>query len=550
MKRGLITIVLAVLIVFSSLPLMSKTALNSIKFTEDEVQRTIQLIEYRTTTKSNVEFIISNLGWSAHKDSSGVGLPGCTWPRGSQNSYIYGQGICFAAKKIVGVDTNKLYHISYNPNNGKCWVVSGRIEDGNNMLFSKREKYQVYFSDEFDIVTGEPIDPNQSISWPLWKQDNSDLGKLGQFIYDDQERDLTTYSNGPAIISSQDAHCVFKDTDLSRYENSQDSLTNAGYPLKIQYEQTAYLFDDEAYKDMVILRYKIINMSTDSLRDCWFGMISDNDLKVIGPDSGQVNDVAVPYNADRTLNLSITWSYTNKGELGKGFGYIGNSLLESPAVDQNGNIRKDKSFYPPEEQLGLKTSILFNISADANIIKDLYNSLSSERRSINIENEDLRLLQSTGPFNMNPNDTAICAFMINFASPDDGGEATGLPSDIKTLITNVRNGRDLYYNKHLITKVEDDYKISGRPEINKLYPNPADNYLNLEVNMPNDGNAGIVLLDLIGNRIGSYNVLCQSGANGFSIPTTDFPSGTYILEISNLGNPVGNVCTKLFSILK
>jgi hypothetical protein len=550
MKRGLITIVFAVLFIFSSLQIISKTATNSPKYTQEEIQRVIQLIEYRTTTKSNVEYIISNLGMVAHRDSSGTGLPGCTWPRGSQNSYIYGQGICFGAKKAVGADTNKLFHISYNPNNGKCWLVSGRIEDGTTMLFSKRTKYQVYFSDEFDKVTGEPLDPNESMNWPIWKRDNTDLGKLGLFVFDEQERDITTYSTGPAIISNQDVSCVFKDTDLTKYENSQDSLTKAGYPLKIQYEQTTYLFDDEAYKDMVILKYKIINMSTDSLRDCWFGMVSDNDLKVLGPDSGQVNDDARFYSEDQSLNLAITWTETNKGELGKGFGYIGNSLLESPAVDQNGYIRKDKSFYTPAEQLGLKTLKLFPLESDTIIFNHLYDNLSSDNKSFMIENDDIRVLLATGPFHLNPNDTAICAFMINFANTVSGGEADGSTNDVGNLITNVRSGRDLYYNKHLITKVEDDSQIPGKFAINKLYPNPADNNINTEIKIPNDGIARIDILDLIGNRVGSYNVLCQGGINSFSINTMNFSSGTYFLKISNLSDASQGVCTKVFSILK
>src|SRR3989339_36350 len=249
------------------------------------------------------------------------------------------------------------------------------------------------------------------------------------------------------MISSQDINCVFKDTKLSVYEGSQQALEAQGHPLTIQYELTTYLFDDEAYKDMVILRYKIINMSTDSLRDCWFGMVSDNE-----------------------------------------------------------------SFF--------------------------------------IENEDIRVLMATGPFHLNPNDTAICAFMLNFANTVSGGEADGSNPDVANLLTSVNNGRDLYYNKHLITKIEDGNQTNQNLSINKLYPNPADNYLNIEFNIPNDGSAVIDILDLIGNRIGSFTVLCQSRANSFSINTMNFQSGTYFLKINNLRDASQSVCTKVFSILK
>ncbi|MBI5324812.1 MAG: T9SS type A sorting domain-containing protein [Ignavibacteriae bacterium] len=370
---------------------------------------------------------------------------------------------------------------------------------------------------------------------------------LGIMVLNEEDRDLTTYPNGPAIISSQDVHCVYKDTDLQLYNgHSQQNLTDSGYPMRIQYEQTAYLYDNELYKDMVILRYKLINMSTDTLRDCWIGMISDNDLKISGPDSGQVNDVAKRYAVDESLNLCITWSDINKGEAGKGFGYLGNSLLESPAVDQNGNIRKDKSFFAPEEQLGLKTTKLFNISEDATILQNLYYQLSSGKHSINIENEDLRLLQSTGPFNMNPNDTAVCAYMINFANTVSGDEATGSLTDIQNLITNVINGRDLYYNKRLISGIEEGNKIPGEFNITNIYPNPADSKVNIEFNVSNDGKVNVELLDVLGNRLNGVNKDCDSGLNQITINTNELPSGNYIIKINNSGTSL----TRLLSVLK
>jgi hypothetical protein len=291
-------------------------------------------------------------------------------------------------------------------------------------------------------------------------------------------------------------------------------------------------------------------MSSDSLRDCWFGMVADNDLKVLGPDSGQVNDNALFYFADQTLNLAYTWSETNKGELGKGFGYIGHSLLESPAVNQNGYIRKDKQFYTPTEQLGLKTLKLFPLESDTIIFNHLYDNLSSENKSFSIENEDIRVLLSTGPFHLNPNDTAICAFMINFANTVSGGEADGSSTDAANLISNVLNGRDLYYNKHLITKIEDENNTKQYLSINKLYPNPADDNINVEISIPNDGNVRIEIIDLLGNNIASYNLRSNVGVNNYAINIIDLQSGSYILKITNNGNASQSVCSMVFSILK
>jgi hypothetical protein len=505
------------------------------------------MIDYRESTKSNVDIFFSNIGKTGQRDSSGTSIPGCIWPRGSQNTYIFGQGICFAAKKYHNGDTNKLYHLSYNPNNSNCWTVAGRIEDGTGMLFNKREKYQVYFSDDFDKSTGEPLDPNSSVSWPLWKKDNSEIGKFGVFVFDENTRDNTNYPLGPAFISSQDIHCVFKDTDLSLYGGkSQDSLTKAGYPLKIQYEMTAYLFDNDAYKDMAILRYKIINLSSDTLHECWLGMISDNDLKASFStlDSGQLNDAAKRYNRDPSLNLSVTWTGTDRGELGKGFGYLGMSFLETPSVDQSGFLRKDKPFYTPDEQLNMKTLILFPIDDDTMIINHLYDNLSSEQMDINLDQVDLRLLLGTGPFNMLPSDTAIAAFMLNFASPAIGVEADGSDTDLKNLIDKVHAGRDFYYNQHLINSVNESYIKNFN--IVQVYPNPSDDFTNVTFSLPNEGLVSFELFNSIGQLVESNDKLCSFGVNNVYLNLSNLPSGAYIFRIGF----AGEYETKMITVVK
>ncbi len=545
MNRGLITVFISIIIVFSWTQLNASAKYNKPRKSGDDLQRIIQMIDYRETTRGNIDMYFSNIGKTAQRDSSGTSMPGCFWPRGSQNSYIFGQGICFAAKKVYNGDTSKLFHLAYNPNTSKCWTIAGRIEDGANMLFTKREKYQVYFSDDFDKVTGEPLDPNSTISWPLWKKDNSASGYFGVFVFDENTRDNTNYPLGPDIISSQDIHCVFKDTDLSYYEHSQDSLTKAGYPLNIQYEMTAYFFDDDAYKDMAILRYKIINMSQDTLHDSWFGMVSDNDVKVAGADStGQTNDVAMRYINDPSLNLSVTYTYTDKGEEGKGFGYFGLSMLETPAVDNNGYLRKDKPSFTPGEQLNMKTFLLFPIGRDTSILNNLYDNISSEKLDINLDEGDLRLLLGTGPFNMLPSDTTVVAFMLNFASPANGGEADGSVADMKNLIDKVRAGRDFYYNQHLINNVNET--VNGNFSFIKIYPNPSSDFANVSFNIPSEGHVSFQLLNTIGQTVESLEKVCNPGVNNFYLNLADLTPGVYILKLGYMGLNK----TQIFTVLK
>jgi hypothetical protein len=157
---------------------------------------------------------------------------------------------------------------------------------------------------------------------------------------------------------------------------------------------------------------------------------------------------------------------------------------------------------------------------------------------------------STGPFRLNPNDTAICAFMINFANPAGGGEADGSNTDAADLIANVRNGRDLYYNRHLYSKTDEETFTYPDLEINKLYPNPAGNHINVEINIPNDGYFGIEIMDLIGNKIAVYSFSANTGIHNYTVKTADLQSGTYILKISSYGMTSQNMVSKIFSVLK
>ena len=90
---------------------------------------------------SRIEFFSTNYGIIGLDVANGVG--GGKWPRGSNNQYIFGGGIWFAAKKLNPIgDTVKLCAISYNPNSGGSWMVPGSIEDQDLVNDGSREKYR------------------------------------------------------------------------------------------------------------------------------------------------------------------------------------------------------------------------------------------------------------------------------------------------------------------------------------------------------------------------------------------------------------------------
>lgn len=374
---GLVAMVMATLIApmgASALPANWKPNKDA---KEDQLQRTVKIYDVRKNTVSNIQFYTSNYGIFGLDVERNTG--GGYWPRGSANQYIFGGGIWFGAKKWAVSDSGvpflrKYCVVSYDPNQGGSWMVPGRIEkyDGTssdvvdetgNML------YRTYLSTDFNKSTGEPNDQTETYNWPIWDTQPLDSGYrlsydryFGRFVNNPTMRNTTSYPKGPAFISQEDIFASFKDTDLSKYKIGPSVAKKRGYPLRLQMEQMIYSWGFGNYKDFVFIKYDIINMSEDSLRECWMSPMMDVDVaRAPYTSAGATNDRVKYYKPSGwdsdplykdTLNLAMQWTMNTQGEDGKGFGYLGYDFLESPAtyiamgdtvVEENG-VQKTKSW--------------------------------------------------------------------------------------------------------------------------------------------------------------------------------------------------------------
>ncbi|MFA6569925.1 MAG: T9SS type A sorting domain-containing protein [Bacteroidota bacterium] len=532
--------------------LTAATSPKSQKAVSDGLQRVIMAIETRGNTLGNVTFKIANAGNNAGDGQGARTHGGCIWPVNSGRAYIYGQGLGFAAKKRVGDKVNKLTTLSYNPNNGYSNHVPGRIEEGDSYSWDPvlREKYQVYISTEFDKTTGQSKDTTVTVQkWPIWKVADGQTDKFGVYNLITEERDLANYPKGPAMVADEQLHTVFKDTEIAKYLGDRDEMKRLGYPMRLQYEESVFYWNTEQYKDIVIIYYKVINMSTDTLNDCYLAPLSDNDIiDSVATDTAQVsNDIAKYYSTDTTLNLGYTWTNTDKGEAGKHFGYVGISLLMTPAVKQDGFLRSDKNIYQPDEQLGLKTFELFPIESDTIVLGDLYGYITSGKKAASILPSDIRLLYSTGPFNMLPGDTAKLFVMLNFATPSKGGEADGTDEDVVGLVNQVKLGRSFFYDEILTKIVEQETINKGNFSINSVYPNPAVSNVNIDFNKLISGYTNVEIINLMGQKIFSGNYyISDNGTNSLTLNIETIAQGAYVLKITNKGQ----ISTKMFSILR
>jgi hypothetical protein len=510
---------------------------------------------YTYTTKSMVHFPLNNDGIialnSGHLNSFNDSIK-VQWPRNSENQYIFGGGLWFGAKKW-NADTNKyskLVSIGYNPNSGRSWFIPGSINDGDLLLSGTEKKYRIYRSSDFNETTGVPHITSDGPSWPLWKTDYGTPYHYGTTLHDYvnnvNNRNIDTYPDGPLFVSDEDFSIIMKDTDLSLYEMGAEVAQKRGYPLKSEIEQRVYSWETGEMKDVIVISYILENKSDDTLFDCFLAHVSDPDLGHIsdtihgsyGFSYQAGNDYARFYHEDPTLNMGYVWSGVDRGEEGNGLGYMGLSLIETPAVDENGYVRSDKVIFQPEEQIGVTSFPTWPISLDKLQCEDRYDFMASGIIGEQEKASDIRMMLSSGPFNIAPGDKAHFAIALTFAMPAKGGEADGTPEDITGLKANGKMSvggktqatsssligktyavKEKYYSEVISSRVHDE--IIKAEELN-VYPNPSYDFIYLPQLLKNQE------IYYIYNMKGS--IVLEGGTNQ-KINISNLNSGAYLMYI-------------------
>ncbi len=331
---------------------------------------------------SNLDFFYTNRGvlFNAGNGQN----EGLFWPRGSGDSYIFGEGLWFATKKDIQGKLVKLCDLGYNPNSGVGWYNEGEyssvMHQSSDGIYSPSAqadaKYISYVSPRYNKTDGTYISgssanvPAPGYTWPIWDTSTSKtLGHnfyFGDYISDTKERDALAkqVDAGPTTVKP----AMFSEEDIVNEYTDQDPVNdpefrpNAGYPFGIDVTEAIYSWSFGRYRDMIFLRQKVTNSNPpntaeDSLIDCWMAPAFDPDLDAavqnldgnsivdstlpttIGLPPGLLTQLREPYQSDLSkLNMGVQWSDYNKPPNGKQYGWIGFSFLESPTIDSKGNI--------------------------------------------------------------------------------------------------------------------------------------------------------------------------------------------------------------------
>src|SRR5439155_17563115 len=115
-----------------------------------------------------------------------------TWPRGTNNAYIFGGGVWFATKKVIQGRTRKLCELGYNPNSGAGWYTEGEINGASDGA-SSLSKYITYMSPRYDnsgkfSALANEFTPSPQYRWPIWDTARAETLKrnfyFGDYISD------------------------------------------------------------------------------------------------------------------------------------------------------------------------------------------------------------------------------------------------------------------------------------------------------------------------------------------------------------------------------
>lgn len=481
---------------------------------------------------SKFEFYLSNYGIFFNPIISDFG--GGIYPRGSQNSYIFGAGHWFATIKPTPGEPEvprKYVEVSYNPNNGRSWMVSGRIEDGDNLLYTNdaKKNYRIYNS-LYYIENGNPFNHTEYNNWPLWRTQAT--GAMGKYVKNPSERNHDNYPLGPVFVSDEDFFFTYKDTEVSQYDGGEGIRRSQGYPLNIQYESRVLTWDTQEGNSSAILVVDVINLSNEDRTNCWFGFVFDPDIvKTYMPQEGAKNDLSRYLDEYEELNTAIAWTNYTQGE-DTSFKYVSFSLIHTPAVDAIEYVIQESNYQKYENQLGMTTMRNWRIEDEGNIETDeqRYNAMSQAVKETGIDVAgDVRLLMVSGPFNLRIDDRARFAVLISFSDPyspnnNDELRYDGI-SDLDNVINNVQNGIDKYYNS--VLSVEDDNILFSNDEVFSIFPNPAKEYAHISFNRKAKSLEKISVFDILGNELFSVVLNDNEMNNGVIVPLKNISTGMY-----------------------
>lgn len=481
-------------------------------------------VEQKSSLKGELDYSLTNNGIFGF-DALNGGY-GFFAPRGSGLSYMFGSGLWFGAKKWVpstsspNKELRKLSFMTFNIASATSWATPGEAK---RRPQDPQPTPALFYSPDY-TTNGTNFQDRTQPNWPLWLRPSERTSPLftGSFV------PLATARLGnsdpfdaPAFMSGVAEQFVarFHDMDLSRYELAALQAEELGYPLGLQVEQHVYSWSfDEAFNKSttVLLHYKIINVSNDTLLDCYAAQVTDPDIGEAGNDH---QGFAVPEQPN--YRVGLTWSGSESQQLGT----LAHILLEGPITDSDGFI--DNSLRKTYKTEG-RTGTFRNWSSGLTLRtpEERYDMIAQGTRDTFSGPDDWRTVMGTTPFHMAPGDTAYITFA--YAVIDSPNPIGDLPFELTDLMGTLLNE---YYETGFTNTQISTVMDAVQPSM-QVAPNPATNQITLHIPLSTPSDVEIHVSDYLGRVLYSTTLQNQIPGNiTHSLPVHRFPNGHYLLRL-------------------
>ncbi len=359
---------------------------------------------------NNLKMVVSNVGSFAYDPTNFFGKSdGLYFPLGTTKSVVFAGGLWVGAK-VHGTPrvTVAEYTSEYSP---------GGMANGT--FVPDEGRFHVYKLNRGDDATSNP----DYASWPFADGAPSLKNAAGTDSLDEQNQRI------PLILGDQALYAIYNDADLGRHRNGLGSTP----PLGLEVQQYTFAFGrGGALGNSIYMTFKIINKGSDTLQDTYISLWSD-------PDVGDANNDLV--GCDTVLSLGYAYNDGPDNVYGEAPPAVGYDFLQGPKVPSPGDsVFEDGHFVHGFRRLPMRSFNKYVNGTDPTNSIQTYNYMRGLDAAgdslqdpdgittlfqvagdpvtgegwIDVNAEDRRLMMSSGPFTMAPNDTqnVVVAVMV------------------------------------------------------------------------------------------------------------------------------------------
>jgi len=292
--------------------------------------------------------------------------------------------------------------------------------------------------------------------------------------------DFTTVANVSRILPG-----VFSEFDVIGSFNDAGALGNE-IPVKVL--QNAYAWSTPGNSKYVIFKYRVINTGVVVLDNLHVGVFADWDIM-----NSNLNKAA--YDAPNKMGYIYS---TQTNGLFAGIKLLSNSAPAIHFAMDNlagiaGNIDPSGGISTDEKFTGISTNRT-NAGGTGN-------------------GNDVIHFVSSGPFNVNPNDTIEVAFAY-------------IAGDSLADLQNSAAAAQVKYNNNPVMVMNNSIDLYDF----SIFPNPVNDKINLVINNSNLEKLTIKMMDIEGKIMMEYNSILQG--NYIELPVNDLENGIYFIQVS------------------